>query len=126
MESPLLHSVLSFKPEESLFGREAKNIERERLNLTGDMLANVINASAAIRAMDLQERKAIGDSSDDHLGIVHGSGWHDGFKADLYTKCCLLVSSKVFSFARWFCCLFLTLESRHNRASCIMHYAHSV
>ena len=72
-------------------GREARIKVRKDLNLTGDMLANVINVTTRLQEIDEANRKKRGDISKDYLGLVQDSGFHDGFKALLFTKECLKV-----------------------------------
>jgi hypothetical protein len=72
-------------------GREARIKIRKDLNLTGDMLANVINVTTRLQEIDEANRKKRGDISKDYLGLVQDSGFHDGFKALLFTKECLKV-----------------------------------
>ena len=71
--------------------REAKGQLRKRLGLTNNMLANVINVCERIRVFDETDRKERNDNSKDYLGLVQDSGFHDGFKAELWTKECLKV-----------------------------------
>jgi hypothetical protein len=78
--------------------RKAKVKQRKHLNLTGDMLANVINVSNKLQEKDAVDRERRGDNSRDFLGLVQTSGFHDGFEACLFTKECLKVRLKTIFF----------------------------
>ena len=65
---------------------EAKEKERKKLNLTTNEWANVINVSDAMREKDLTACKKRGDNTEDCLGLVQMSRFHEGFEVVLYVK----------------------------------------
>ena len=70
---------------------KAKVKQRKDLNLTCDMLANVINVSKKLQEKYAVDHERRGGNSRDFLGLVQTSGFHDGFEACLFTKECLTV-----------------------------------
>ena len=74
------------RKEQHEMSREAKAKIMKDLNLTDSPLANLINMPQKLRELDKADRETLGDDSDDCLGFVQDSGFHDGFKAVLYSK----------------------------------------
>mmetsp|Transcript_36446 Transcript_36446/g.77692 ORF Transcript_36446/g.77692 Transcript_36446/m.77692 type:complete len:770 (+) Transcript_36446:2189-4498(+) len=66
--------------------REAKKKLFKDMNLTGDMLVNVINVIEALKEKDKKRRSSRGDSSTDFLGLVHNSSFHNGLHMEIWTK----------------------------------------